>query len=219
MRKFREGDIHLLEKACKFQGLGAAVRTEGGGGWGCNSTLIDGGIRTRERGWSGPMWSPHPGLPGREGSHSSRLEVKRSGREPGLGWGWGAACWRKGPAAAGASGGLKRPKQAHSVVMGGICQACRPWSQLTTAQAPATRPPCPHTVPCPAPGCKTSTRASLASSPLGDSRNLRPWGDRQDAGVLLLTKDGSVDSRGRLDFLLVWALVSLHWQGESFASE
>lgn len=38
MRKFREGDIHLLQKAHKFQGPGAAVRTEEGGGWGCNST-------------------------------------------------------------------------------------------------------------------------------------------------------------------------------------
>ena len=38
MRKFREGDIHLLQKVRKFQGPGAAVRTEEGGGRGCNST-------------------------------------------------------------------------------------------------------------------------------------------------------------------------------------
>ena len=134
--------------------------------------------------------------------------------------GW-AACWRRGPAAAGASGGLNRPGQAHKVAMCRICWACRPWSQLMTAQAPAMRPPlCPHTVPCPTPGCKEmSTRASLASSPLGGSRNLRPCGDRQAAGVLFLTKDGSVDSSGRLHLLLVRALVSMHWQGKSFASQ
>ena len=50
MQNFREGDIHLLQKACKFQGPGAAVRTEEGGGWGCNSTLMDGGVRTWKRG-------------------------------------------------------------------------------------------------------------------------------------------------------------------------
>ena len=50
MRKFREADIYLLQKACKFQGPGAAVRTEEGGGWGCNSTLMDGGVRTLKRG-------------------------------------------------------------------------------------------------------------------------------------------------------------------------
>lgn len=33
MQKFRQGDT-LLQKACKFQGPGAAVRTEEGGGWG-----------------------------------------------------------------------------------------------------------------------------------------------------------------------------------------
>ena len=166
------------------------------------------------------MWSPsHPGLPGKEGSHSSRSVVKRFGREPGL-RGVGSLL-EKGP---GSSRSQWGPQEARASPQ---CSRVRNLSGLLAVEpthdgtgsshATSSRP---HTVPCPTPGCKEmSTRASLASSPLGGSRNLRPCGDRQAAGVLFLTKDGSVDSSGRLHLLLVRALVSMHWQGKSFASQ
>ena len=64
------------------------------------------------------MWSPsHPGLPGREGSHSSRSVVKRSGREPGLG-GVGSPL-EKGP---GSSRSQWGPQQARASPQGSHVQ-------------------------------------------------------------------------------------------------
>lgn len=205
---------------CKHASSGSWGNSQNRGGrWvGCNSTPMDGGIRTWERGWSGPCRSFSSGQPGREGLTRQGQLWRGLAENQDVGGGGGSLL--KGPAAAGPVGSLRGPGQAHKVAM---CESIQDLLAVEPAHdgtgSAMRHSPCPHTVPCPTPGCKEmSTRASLASPPLGGSRSVRPWGDRQGAGVLFLTKDGSVDSSGETDLLLLSTSLRVLAGRRSFAS-